>query len=428
MQRVSSTTERAQLAADIADFLGSSGLTVAVAESSTGGMVPSALAEAPGSSAWFCGPLVAYIDKVKHELLHVPPGPVVTADAAAVMANEVRRLLGADVSVSLTGAAGPDSHTYTMSTSHGSLADGPDALPVITTPIDMIGPATITRGFGTFRIAEVSPTGALTLITGSAVGDGGAILNHGAVTLTNSSLSGNTATGNGGGLANADTPSGTAPAATVTRSPLSDNGPGLSGGGIAAVDSTTSTFTQTAVSTNRADRTAGGVYRSNGTMTSTNSPISANTANNCLGSTPAVPTCTADQPEPKKHLSTGIPVLGTGIGRATDAALLPSSAAPPEVPLIAASPTGRTAAGLLDWSGRAGHQQAGTPRCTRLPLPASARRMCGIEPRHAFALAAAVRDEMSVVVLVSRPLAGFYGALTDDGDEDGQLHRSDEAA
>jgi hypothetical protein len=64
------------------------------------------------------------------------------------------------------------------------------------------------------------------------------------------------------------------------------------GDGIAAVNSTTSTFTQTAVSTNRADRTAGGVYRSNGTMTSTNSPISANTANNCLGSTPTVPTCT----------------------------------------------------------------------------------------------------------------------------------------
>jgi nicotinamide-nucleotide amidase len=106
---VSSTTERAQLAADIADFLGSSGLTVAVAESLTGGMVSSALAEAPGSSAWFCGALVAYTNKVKHELLHVPPGPVVTADAAAVMANEVRRLLGADVSVSLTGAAGPDS-------------------------------------------------------------------------------------------------------------------------------------------------------------------------------------------------------------------------------------------------------------------------------------------------------------------------------
>lgn len=109
MQGASSTTERAKLAADIAELLSSSGLKVAVAESLTGGMVSSALAEAPGSSAWFCGALVAYTSEVKHMLLNVPSGPVVTADAAAVMANEVRRLLGADVSVSLTGAAGPDS-------------------------------------------------------------------------------------------------------------------------------------------------------------------------------------------------------------------------------------------------------------------------------------------------------------------------------
>ena len=94
----------------------------------------------------------------------------------------------------------------------------------------MIGPATVTRDSQElFRIAEVSKTGKLTLTTGvaftngSAVGDGGAILNHGAVTLTKSSLSGNTATLNGGGLANADTPSGTAPAATFTRSPVTDN-------------------------------------------------------------------------------------------------------------------------------------------------------------------------------------------------------------
>jgi hypothetical protein len=57
-------------------------------------------------------------------------------------------------------------------------------------------------------------------------------LNHGAVTLTNSSLSNNTTTSNGGGLANADTPSGTAPAATFTRSPVTNNTALLDGGGI----------------------------------------------------------------------------------------------------------------------------------------------------------------------------------------------------
>ncbi len=224
--------------------------------------------------------------------------------------------------------------TYGMTTSHGGAAN---ALPVITTPIEMIGPATITNasllGLGLFRIAEVSPTGSLTLTTGIAftrgnvLGDGGGILNHGAVTLTGSTLTGNTASGNGGGLANADTPSGTAPAATFTNSPVSGNttllgnGGGIynglrgtltvtgvsgsplfitgnsagRGGGISALNSTATTLTQTAVTNNHALLllgTAGGVDRQGGTMTTTNSPITANTPNNCVGSVPAVPNCT----------------------------------------------------------------------------------------------------------------------------------------
>jgi hypothetical protein len=217
--------------------------------------------------------------------------------------------------------------TYLMTTSHGGLTN---ALPVITTPMEMIGPATVTRAsLLPFRIAEVSSTGRLTLTTsvaftnGSAVGDGGAILNRGAVTLTKSSLSGNIATGNGGGLANVDTPSGTAPAATFTRSPVSNNtallrgggiynglrgtltttgvsgsplaitgNTGSQGGGIAAINSTATTLTRTDVTVNLALLNAGGVYREGGTMTTTNSPISANTPNNCVGSAPAVPNCT----------------------------------------------------------------------------------------------------------------------------------------
>jgi nicotinamide-nucleotide amidase len=71
-------------------------------------MVASALAEAPGPSTWFRGALVAYASDVKHELLGVPSGPVVTAHAATAMADGVRRLLGADLAVALTGAGGPD--------------------------------------------------------------------------------------------------------------------------------------------------------------------------------------------------------------------------------------------------------------------------------------------------------------------------------
>jgi hypothetical protein len=253
--------------------------------------------------------------------------PVACSENALVAAvNQANSTPAADTLVLAGGC------TYRLTSPHGGLANG---LPVITTPIEMIGPATITRSsLLAFRIAEVGTTGSLTLTTSVALtngsvllGDGGGILNRGAVTLTNSSLSGNTATaGNGGGLANADTPSGTAPAATFTRSPVTNNtaplgngggiynglrgtltttgvsgspliitgNTGAHGGGIAAVNSTATTLTQTAVTVNHAGLlgTAGGVYRQGGTMTTTNSPITANTPNNCVGSTPAVPNCT----------------------------------------------------------------------------------------------------------------------------------------
>jgi nicotinamide-nucleotide amidase len=82
-------------------------LTVAAAESLTGGMVATALAAAEQSSDWFLGSLVAYASEVKHDVLDVPEGPVVSATAASAMARGVRRLLKADVAVAVTGAGGP---------------------------------------------------------------------------------------------------------------------------------------------------------------------------------------------------------------------------------------------------------------------------------------------------------------------------------
>ena len=83
------------------------GLTVAVAESLTGGLVASRIVAVPGSSAWFRGGVVAYDSQVKFDLLEVPEGPVVSEAAAMAMADGVRRLLGADVGLSTTGVAGP---------------------------------------------------------------------------------------------------------------------------------------------------------------------------------------------------------------------------------------------------------------------------------------------------------------------------------
>ena len=83
------------------------GLTLAVAESLTGGLVASRIVSVPGSSEWFRGGVVAYASDVKFDVLGVPKGPVVRKETAVAMADGVRQLLGADVGLSTTGVAGP---------------------------------------------------------------------------------------------------------------------------------------------------------------------------------------------------------------------------------------------------------------------------------------------------------------------------------
>jgi nicotinamide-nucleotide amidase len=92
------------------------GLTLATAESCTGGMVAERLTSIPGSSDVFLGSVVAYANKVKHEQLGVPSDVLerygaVSAETAAAMAEGARERLGADVAVSVTGIAGPDGGT-----------------------------------------------------------------------------------------------------------------------------------------------------------------------------------------------------------------------------------------------------------------------------------------------------------------------------
>jgi nicotinamide-nucleotide amidase len=83
-------------------------LTLAVAESVTGGYVAGRLCAVPGASAAFRGGIVAYAPEVKFEVLGVPEGPVVTEDAAVAMAEGVRARLGADIGIATTGVAGPE--------------------------------------------------------------------------------------------------------------------------------------------------------------------------------------------------------------------------------------------------------------------------------------------------------------------------------
>ncbi len=84
-------------------------LRVAVAESLTGGKIANQLAAAPDSGSWFAGGVVAYSSEVKHTLLEVPAGPVISQVAVETMARTVARIMGADIAIAASGAGGPGS-------------------------------------------------------------------------------------------------------------------------------------------------------------------------------------------------------------------------------------------------------------------------------------------------------------------------------
>jgi len=92
----------------VLDLLRARGLTLAVAESLTGGLMGARIADLPGCGDVYRGGVVAYEAAVKFKLLGVPEGPVVTAAAAEAMAVGVRAAIGVDVGLATTGVAGPD--------------------------------------------------------------------------------------------------------------------------------------------------------------------------------------------------------------------------------------------------------------------------------------------------------------------------------
>jgi PncC family amidohydrolase len=92
------------------------GLTVATAESCTGGLLGHVLTEVPGSSAYYVGGFVSYADEVKVGALGVPGDLLaahgaVSEPVAAAMAEGARARLGADLATSVTGIAGPGGDT-----------------------------------------------------------------------------------------------------------------------------------------------------------------------------------------------------------------------------------------------------------------------------------------------------------------------------
>ena len=88
------------------------GLTVATAESCTGGLVAHAITEIAGSSSYYRGGFVTYADDVKRDQLGVgqellAAHGAVSAQVARAMAEGARARLGADLAVAVTGIAGP---------------------------------------------------------------------------------------------------------------------------------------------------------------------------------------------------------------------------------------------------------------------------------------------------------------------------------
>jgi len=100
----------------LAQALRRTGLTIAVAESCTGGLLAVRLTDLAGASEYFRGGVVVYQNDVKIDLLDVPQ-PVLEAHGAVseetvrVMASGCRRLFSSDIGVAVTGVAGPGGGT-----------------------------------------------------------------------------------------------------------------------------------------------------------------------------------------------------------------------------------------------------------------------------------------------------------------------------
>jgi nicotinamide-nucleotide amidase len=115
---------RAELAAS---RLKARGATLAVAESSAGGLISAALLAVPGASAYFLGGAVVYTRQARQALLDIPESALAdfrpaTEAYALLLARTVRRRFAADWSIAETGATGPTGNRYGDAAGHACIA------------------------------------------------------------------------------------------------------------------------------------------------------------------------------------------------------------------------------------------------------------------------------------------------------------------
>lgn len=120
---------------EIIGLLVESGKMLAVAESCTGGLIGHRITQVSGSSAAFLGGVIAYHNSVKEKTLGMPAGVLeregaVSEATALAMAEGVRRLLGADIALAVTGIAGPTGGTEErpVGLTYVALSAAPDVL------------------------------------------------------------------------------------------------------------------------------------------------------------------------------------------------------------------------------------------------------------------------------------------------------------
>jgi nicotinamide-nucleotide amidase len=114
------------MAASLAGLLKSRKETIAVAESSTGGLVSAALLAIPGASAYFLGGGVIYTREARRSLLGLPdevvPARGATEEYALIGARKIREQLSSTWGFSETGASGPTGNRYGDDPGHSCFA------------------------------------------------------------------------------------------------------------------------------------------------------------------------------------------------------------------------------------------------------------------------------------------------------------------